>query len=52
MENKKIKVKFILVGNGKVGKTSLINQYINKTFTEGYVMTVGGDKTLKKLKYN
>ncbi len=44
-----LKLKLIFVGHGRVGKTSLINQYINKTFTEGYVITVGGDKTLKKL---
>ena len=49
MSEKPLKLKLIFVGHGKVGKTSLINQYINKTFTEGYVMTVGGDKTLKKL---
>ena len=49
MENKKIKVKLILVGNGKVGKTSLINQYIDKTFTGEYLMTVGKEKTIKKI---
>ena len=49
MENKKIKVKFILVGNGKVGKTSLINQYLDKTFTGEYLMTVGKEKSLKKI---
>ena len=34
MENKKIKVKLILVGETTVGKTSIINQYIDKTFKE------------------
>ena len=49
MENKKIKIKFILVGDKAVGKTSLMNQYIDKTFTESYLMTMGSDKTLKKI---
>jgi small GTP-binding protein len=49
MENKKIKVKLILVGNGKVGKTSLITQYLDKTFTENYIMTIGKEKTIKKI---
>ena len=49
MENKKIKGKLILVGGQAVGKTSLITQYIDKTFTEGYIMTVGKEKSLKKI---
>ena len=50
MENKKIKVKFILVGNGKVGKTSLINQYVNNEFDGDYLMTIGNDKITKDIK--
>ncbi len=49
MENKKIKGKLILVGGQAVGKTSLITQYLDKTFTEGYIMTVGKEKSLKKI---
>ena len=33
MDNK-IRLKVIFVGSGKVGKTSLITQYLDKTFTE------------------
>ena len=43
------KIKLILVGSEAVGKTSLMNQYIDKTFTESYLMTMGSDKTLKKI---
>ena len=49
MENKKNKIKFIFVGLNGVGKTSIINQYLDKTFTENYLMTIGSDKTLKKI---
>ena len=49
MENKKSKIKFILVGDKAVGKTSLITQYANKTFTENYIMTIGADKQLKNI---
>ena len=49
MDNK-IRLKVIFVGSGKVGKTSLITQYLNKTFTEGYLMTVGVDKSIKNIK--
>ena len=49
MENKKIKVKLILVGETTVGKTSIINQYIDKTFKEEYMMTIGKEKSLKKI---
>ncbi len=49
MENKKSKIKFILVGGRAVGKTSLITQYTNKTFTENYLSTIGSDKQLKKI---
>ena len=38
------KVKFILVGESKVGKTSLINQYINKSFSLDHITTTGTDK--------
>jgi small GTP-binding protein len=46
----KIRLKVIFVGSGGVGKTSLITQYLNKTFTEGYLMTVGVDKSIKNIK--
>ena len=49
MSEKPLKLKLIFVGHGKVGKTSLMNQYIDKTFTESYLMTMGSDKTLKKI---
>jgi small GTP-binding protein len=44
-----LKLKLIFVGHGRVGKTSLINQYLDKTFKEEYIMTVGKEKSLKNI---
>ena len=43
------KIKFILVGEGAVGKTSIISQFIDQKFEGTYVMTVGRDKLIKEL---
>ena len=49
-ENKKeIEIKLVFVGETKVGKTSLINQYIKNVFHPGYISTIGSDKFIKKL---
>ena len=42
-------LKVILVGDPHTGKTSIINQYINQTFSHEYLMTVGQDSEIKKL---
>ena len=49
MENKILKIKVILVGESKVGKTSLINQFINNEDTFTYLATMGSDKSLKNI---
>ncbi len=49
MSEKPLKLKLILVGHGKVGKTSLINQYINNEDTLSYIATMGADKSLKNI---
>ncbi len=46
------KIKLIFVGEGAVGKTSLISQYVDNKFNEEYVMTVGRDKATKDLEIN
>ena len=40
-------LKVILVGNGKVGKTSLIHQLIEKSFKIDYLMNTSVDKFKK-----
>ena len=44
------KIKLILVGDGKVGKTSIITQYITNSFKEDYIMSTNQDKSIKEIK--
>ncbi len=46
------KVKLIFVGEGGVGKTCLISQYMENKFNEEHAMTVGRDKSLKEIEIN
>ncbi len=42
-------IKLIVVGETHVGKTSIISQYINNTFSEEYMMTMNSDKSIKEI---
>ncbi len=42
--------KIKLVGDGKVGKTSIITQYITNSFKEDYIMSTNQDKSIKEIK--
>ena len=46
------KLKFILIGEGAVGKTSLINQYINNEFKPNYTMNTSADRLIKEITIN
>ena len=50
-ENKK-KIKIILIGNGQVGKTSLINVYDGKKFTDKMLQSVCSHYIKKELIIN
>ena len=41
--HKKVLLKMILIGDSGVGKSSLMNQFIEKTFTAQYKATIGAD---------
>lgn len=43
----KLKIKVCLLGDGAVGKTSLMDRYVNNTFRKEYLPTIG-TKTSKK----
>jgi Ras-related protein Rab-7A len=45
-----VQLKVIILGDSSVGKTSLMNQYVNRRFTGQYKATVGAD-FLKKSMY-
>lgn len=44
--------KIILIGDSNCGKTSLINRYVKKTFSENYICTIGVDFMMKNLLIN
>uniref|UniRef100_A0A6B2LIS0 Uncharacterized protein n=1 Tax=Arcella intermedia TaxID=1963864 RepID=A0A6B2LIS0_9EUKA len=46
---KKILLKVIILGDSGVGKTSLMNQYVNKKFTNQYKATIGADFLTKEV---
>ena len=47
-----MKLKVILVGNTEVGKTSIITQYIENTFTEEHIATITSDRLNKEIEIN
>ncbi len=48
--NKSMKRKICLLGEGGVGKTSLIKRYVFDQFSDGYLITIGTKVTKKELK--
>lgn len=46
---KKLLLKVIILGDSGVGKTSLMNQYVNKKFSNQYKATIGADFLTKEV---
>eukprot|EP01126_Amoeba_proteus_P058550 TRINITY_DN756_c0_g2_i12.p1 TRINITY_DN756_c0_g2~~TRINITY_DN756_c0_g2_i12.p1 ORF type:complete len:202 (-),score=41.38 TRINITY_DN756_c0_g2_i12:85-690(-) len=46
---KKILLKVIILGDSGVGKTSLMNQYVNRRFSNQYKATIGSDFLTKEV---
>eukprot|EP00698_Gefionella_okellyi_P004988 TRINITY_DN14594_c0_g1_i1.p1 TRINITY_DN14594_c0_g1~~TRINITY_DN14594_c0_g1_i1.p1 ORF type:complete len:205 (+),score=35.41 TRINITY_DN14594_c0_g1_i1:65-679(+) len=46
---KKVLLKVIILGDSGVGKTSLMNQYVHKKFSNQYKATIGADFLTKEL---
>lgn len=47
--NRKFLLKVIILGDSGVGKTSLMNQYVNRKFSVQYKATIGADFLTKEL---
>jgi len=47
--NNKALLKVIILGDSGVGKTSLMNQYVNRKFTSQYKATIGADFLTKEV---
>ena len=45
-------IKIVLLGDGRVGKTSILKRYVNNQFTDGEEMTVNSIYFEKKLELN
>ncbi|KAL0081450.1 small GTPase superfamily [Phycomyces blakesleeanus] len=48
-DRKKVLLKVIILGDSGVGKTSLMNQYVNKKFSSQYKATIGADFLTKEV---
>lgn len=46
---RKVLLKVIILGDSGVGKTSLMNQYVNKKFSASYKATIGADFMTKEV---
>merc|ERR1719231_1596660 len=46
---KKVLLKVIILGDSGVGKTSLMNQYVHKRFSNQYKATIGADFLTKEV---
>ena len=46
---KKVLLKVIILGDSGVGKTSLMNQYVNKKFANQYKATIGANFLTKEV---
>lgn len=52
MEIKQVKRKVLLLGDGAVGKTSLIRKFVTDKFDDKYITTIGTKITKKDLRYS
>ena len=48
----KLSLKFLTLGDSKIGKTSILERYVNKSFKENYLVTIGMDIRIKRLTIN
>jgi len=51
-EGNKLSLKLLVLGDSKIGKTSILERYVNKTFKDNYLVTIGMDIRIKRLQIN
>ena len=51
MNDKQVKRKVLLIGDGAVGKTSLVRKFVTDKFDDKYITTIGTKITKKDLRY-
>ena len=51
-QGKSLPFKFLVLGEAKIGKTCIIERYVNRTFKENYLATIGMDIRRKILQVN
>jgi len=44
--------KLLVLGDSRIGKTSILERYVNRTFKENYLVTIGVDIRIKRLIVN
>ena len=49
LSRKRVLLKVIILGDSGVGKTSLMNQYVNSKFSTQYKATIGADFLTKDI---
>ena len=47
-----LQFKFLVLGEQRIGKTCLIERYVNRSFNANYIATIGMDIRIKKLEIN
>ena len=51
-QSKTLQFKFLILGESSIGKTCIIERYVNNSFSENYIATIGMDIRLKRLEIN
>ena len=52
LSGENLSYKFLMLGDQMVGKTSVLERYVNNTFKSNYLTTIGMDKRYKRLEIN
>ena len=50
--NVNLNFNFLILGDSQIGKTSILERYVNNSFKENYLVTIGVDKRFKYMKVN